>query len=412
MQYKEIAERLAGYITKSRKPGDRLPGVRELAEQENISLVTARNVYLALKEKGLITIKQGSGTYVRQFAAKGYIDMSSIGPSDELLLWAAKYLSLPLEGLTEYDSPQGYEPLRQKAGEWLSHSGVTGELLVTAGSQQALFLAGMAMLKKGDLVAVEEPGYRGAIRIFESLGAEIKFIPLITEEKVLNELKDDRITLFYTMPQGHFPTGHSMPADLRGRLLQIAERYGFYIMEDDPVSEVVGVRPLKAMDKGDRVLYTKSVSNILGPGLRIGFSVFPENLREPVIRLKEINDLSISSMIQRMLHTLMSSGDFTAHLAKLKSELRTRQDFVANQYQWKTEGLCLWLETPMPGRICTERLLQEGIKVTPGDIYGLRWANHVRVSLLRPSAADLPGALEKLSACLKSEGNPRLITLM
>lgn len=412
MQYKDIAQRLAEDIIKTRKPGERLPGVRELAKQENISLVTARNVYLLLKEKGLITIRQGSGTYVRAFAARGYVDMATLAPPDDMLLWTAKYLSLPLEGLTEYDPPLGYEPLRVVAGDWLRTLGLSSLPVVTAGSQQALFLAGLALLKQGDLVVVEDPCYQGAVRIFESLGAVIKTIPVITSESMLAELKNDRIALLYTMPQGHFPTGLSMPQDLRAKLLDIAQEHDFYIIEDDPVSELLGGLPLKSMDKSDRVIYTKSLSNILGPGLRIGFSIFPESILEAVIRLKEINDLSISSLIQRMLHTLMSSGAFKDHLRNLKTELGLRRRFITDNYQLPAEGMCLWVETPMPGRIYMEHLLQEGIKVTPGDIYGLHWANHARISLLRPSATVFPSAVEKIFSHLQGSGNPRLISLL
>src|SRR5690606_35024654 len=101
MQYRENADWLAEDMRKNNDPGERLPGVRDLARKEGISLVTARNVYQALKEKGLITVRQGSGTYVMPLKAKGYIDMASIAPPDEMLLWMMQYLSLPFEGLTE-----------------------------------------------------------------------------------------------------------------------------------------------------------------------------------------------------------------------------------------------------------------------------------------------------------------------
>ncbi len=411
MQYRKIAERLAEDIIRNRKSGERLPGVRELAEKEGVSLLTARNVYLSLKEKGLITVRQGSGTFVRSYKDRGHIDMASIGPPEEMLLWAGKYLNLPLEGLTEYVPSQGYEPLREQAGEWIRTSGIDSLPLVTSGSQQALFLAGLALLKPGDLVVVEDPCYSGAVRLFESLGAVIKTIPCITDESVLDEIKDESIALLYTMPQGHFPTGLSIPRRLKAKMLAIADQYDFYILEDDPVSDVIGEPPLKSLDRKDRVIYTKSLSNILGPGLRIGFSVVPDSLRESIIRLKEIDDLSISSMIQRMLHGMMSSNDFGVHIARLKSELKVRQELASELCGRPVRGLCLWLESPSPGRIVAERLLKEGIKVTPGDVYGPKWANHVRISLLRPSAADFPGALEKALRCLSKKENARLINL-
>jgi DNA-binding transcriptional MocR family regulator len=412
MQYREIAERLGGEILSSRRPGERLPGVRELARSEGISLVTAKNVYGLLREKGLITVRQGSGTFVRGSGDRGVVDMAAIGPSDELLLWAGPYLKLPLEGLSEYDPPQGYEPLRAMAGEWLGASGVEGLPLVTSGSQQALFLAGLALLKPGDLVAVETPCYRGAVRIFQSLGAKVRPIPYITGKHDLDELRKEKVKLFYTMPQGHFPTGLSIPEDLRPTLLKLADKNGFYIIEDDPVSELVGIKPLKSLDKSGRVIYTKSLSNILGPGLRIGFSLFPEPIREKIVSFKEINDLSISSMIQRMLHALMSSNDFSAHIRRMKTELQARQGVVSRLFGRPVPGVCLWIRTPVPGRLLGEGLLRSGIRVTPGDIYGPEWADHIRLSLLRPSAARFEDAAAKVQQAVSRGGDTRLMNLL
>jgi GntR family transcriptional regulator / MocR family aminotransferase len=412
MQYRDIAERLGREIMASGKPGDRLPGVRELAEQEGISLVTARNVYALLKEKGILVVRQGSGTFVRAFGDRGYVDMASIGPPDELLLWVGPHLKLPLEGLSEYDPPEGYAPLRERAGQWLEESGVEGLPLVTSGSQQALFLAGLALLKPGDLVAVETPCYRGAVRIFESLGAKVLPIPYLTGKGALGALKNQRIRLFYTMPQGHFPTGLSIPGSVRPALLSLAEKNGFYIIEDDPVSELVGVPPLKAQDKVSRVIYTKSLSNILGPGLRIGFSLFPEPLLDRIVRLKEINDLSISSMVQRMLHELMMSKDFPAYLGKAKALLEARQGRVSALTGAGVEGVCLWIKTPEPGRIHAERLLQSGIRVTSGDIYGPEWAHHIRVSLLRPASARFEQAVGAVLRDVSGDRDTRLRDLL
>jgi DNA-binding transcriptional MocR family regulator len=411
MQYRDIAERLGKEIMASRKPGDRLPGVRELAEQEGISLVTARNVYALLREKGLLVVRQGSGTFVRAFGDRGFVDMASIGPPDELLLWVGPHLRLPLEGLAEYDPPEGYEPLRERARQWLEESGVDGLPLVTSGSQQALFLAGLALLKRGDAVAVETPCYRGAVRIFESLGAKVVPVPYLTGKDSLNALKNKGIRLFYTMPQGHFPTGRSIPQGVRPALLALAERNGFYIIEDDPVSELVGVPPLKSLDRHHRVIYTKSLSNILGPGLRIGFSLFPEALLEKIVRLKEINDLSISSMIQRMLHALMLSQDFSVYIRKLKALVASRQKLVSGLTGAPVPGVCAWIETPEPGRLHAERLLQAGIRVTPGDIYGPEWAHHIRVSLLRAATARLEEAFQAIRRDVSGDGDTRLIDL-
>jgi GntR family transcriptional regulator / MocR family aminotransferase len=408
LRYRSIAEKLASDILKKKRPGERLPGVRELAKQENISLVTARNVYQHLVGKGLVISRHGAGTFVSYGSVGGAVDMASIRPPEELLLWVGPHLNITLDGLHSYDPPQGYEPLREQARIWLSSLGIDHAPIITAGSQQALFLVGLALLKKGDTVAVENPGYKGAARIFESLGAVVKPVPYISSEEDLDRIRSLNIRLLYTMPQGHIPTGRSIPENLRGELLEIARGKDFFIIEDDPLSDVVGITPLKAQDTHNRVVYIKSLSNILGPGLRIGFAVVPRTMYSSIINLKEINDLSLSGILQRCLFTMLSSSDLKEHVKRLKTELRARISLLSQTTGWSTGGPCLWVKTPVPSRISQEKLLENGVRITPGDIYGSQWSDHIRLSLLTPSRTDYAKALGIVQEYLKGVTGPGL----
>lgn len=408
MIYRTVAERIAGEILKEGKPGERLPGVRELARRENISLVTARNAYQYLVEKGLVVSRQGAGTFVSLGLSGGPIDMASIRPPEDLLLWIGPHLKITLDGLNTYDPPQGYEPLRESSGAWLRTLGIPELPIITAGSQQALFLVGLALLKKGDAVAVEDPGYQGAVRIFESLGATIHRIPHPQGPEDIERIRGLKIRMLYTMPQGHIPTGRSIPEHIRGDLVELAHRKGFYIIEDDPLSELVGVRPLKARDTEGRVIYIKSLSNILGPGLRIGLTVVPQALYRQVLHLKEINDLSISGILQRGVHSLFSSPEMKGHIHRLKTELASRIETLGRATAWTAQGACLWIRTSGPSRIHQERLLARGLRITPGDIYGPQWSHHIRLSLLTPSRRDFEHALKTMVDYLEGQTDMRL----
>lgn len=410
MRYKEIAERLAEHIMRRYQPGDKLPGLRELARQERISLLTARNVYQHLGRQGLITIRQGSGTHVARTRETGLIDMASIRPSAGLLVWVEGYLKADMHGLWAYDPPQGYDPLRVAARGWLGRQGIEGLPLITGGAQQALFLTGLALLKPGDRVVVEEPGYTGARRIFESLGAEVMSMAYPHTPDDLEMLTKGRIKLFYTMPQAHIPTGAGMPPAVRTALLDLAERHDFYILEDDPLSDLMDVRPLKAQDTLERVIYIKSISNILGPGLRMGLCVPPAALEQRIVQLKEINDLTLSGILQRMFYEMLRSGEFMRHVQRLKAELGERWDMIHKQFSRPGSGACLWLDTGSPGRLHSENLARQGIKITPGDIYGPTWANHIRLSIMTPSRDDLVKGLDTIQAHL-AQARPDLITL-
>jgi len=411
MRYKDIADRLEHEILNSWKAGKRLPGLRELAEKENISLITARNVYLHLRKKGLVEIRQGSGTYVARGVTSDVIDMADIRPPEEFLSWHVSYFPDLREGIRAYDPPEGFGPLREKASQWLMAQGIKGKPLITTGSQQALFLAGLAVIQEGAIVAIEDPGYEGARRIFESLGASIKLVPYLDNIDAMEHLKDPRIDIVYTMPQGHIPTGKSIPRDLRGKLLDLAEVYDFYIIEDDPLSDLLYETPLKAEDSTDRVIYIKSLSNILGPGIRIGFCVVPEDLYPSVLRFKEINDLTTSGILQRLLFTMLVSHGFETHLARLRSLLDSRKAYTSDKFNWSTGGVSLWIDTGSPARIHMERLLSLGVRITPGDIYGPLWSNYLRVSIITPAETDFTRGMNIVYNYLDKGAKPDLMDM-
>ena len=408
MRYKQIARRLADGILRDMAPGERLPGVRELARSENISLVTAKNVYRYLFEQGLVVSRQGAGTFVAHGMSGGVIDMAVIRPPGNLMLWVSPHLRLTIEGLNTYDPPQGYEPLREQAGKWLMSSGIDSIPMVTSGAQQALFLLGLSLLRKGDAVAVEDPGYMGAARIFESLGAEVVSVPCIASREDLDRIGSLDIRLLYTMPQGHIPTGRSMPGYLRDDLIAMASDKDFFIIEDDPLSDVVGITPLKARDTRERVIYIKSLSNILGPGLRMGFAVFPDSMQSSILDLKEINDLSLSGILQRSLLTVFTSSRLSGHIERLRHELAQRSAYLAQNTPWEAGGPCVWIRTPIPSRICRDRLLEHGVRITPGDIYGSRWSHYIRLSVLTPTLPDFKRGVGIVQEFLNGVKGPEL----
>lgn len=400
MIYREIADRLSLEIQTAMKPGQRLPGVRELAQREQVSLITARNAYLELQERGLIVTRQGSGTFVAGRPAAGPLDLAGIHPPEDLLLWTREHLAAGFEGLSAYDPPDGYQPLRREAARWLARQGVQGEAVITSGSQQALFLTGLTLLKPGDTVAVEDPGYLGVVRVFEALGARVKRFSYPLDLAALQTIADAR--LIYIMPQAHIPSGGDLAPEVRGALIELALERNSYIIEDDPLSELCGVKPLKAEDRHERVIYLKSLSYLIGPGMRMGFAVFPAELTRRMLELKEINDLSLSGILQRALHQMLASGDFAAHVARLRQELAARQQ-LASSLGFAASGACLWLATPAAGRLHQASLLKQGLRVTPGDIYGPDWTNFIRVALLTPPAGELKSALERIQADIAAQ---------
>jgi GntR family transcriptional regulator, regulator for abcA and norABC len=146
----------------------------------------------------------------------------------------------------------------------------------------------------------------------------------------------------------------------------------------------------------------------MGPGLRIGFAVVPSPMYTGFLHLKEINDLSLSGILQRCLFAMLASSDLEEHVKRLKTELKTRLAYLSQATTWATNGPCLWLKTSVPSRISQEKLLEQGLRITPGDIYGPAWSDHIRLSLLTPSRADFERAVVIIQDYLKGVVGPGL----
>jgi DNA-binding transcriptional MocR family regulator len=127
-----------------------------------------------------------------------------------------------------------------------------------------------------------------------------------------------------------------------------------------------------------------------------------------IIHLKEINDLSLSGILQRCLSAMLASSDLKEHVNRLKTELQTRQAYLSRTTAWTTGGPCLWMRTKVPSRISREKLLDLGVRITPGDIYGARWSHYIRLSLLTPSRSDFERAVGIVQEYLKGVTGPGL----
>ena len=159
------------------------------------------------------------------------------------------------------------------------------------------------------------------------------------------------------------------------------------------------------------MIYIKSLSNILGPGIRIGFCVVPEDLYPSVLRFKEINDLTTSGILQRLLFTMLVSHGFETHLARLRSLLDSRKAYTSDKFNWSTGGVSLWIDTGSPARIHMERLLSLGVRITPGDIYGPLWSNHLRVSIITPAETDFTRGMNIVYNYLDKGAKPDLMDM-
>lgn len=264
------------------------------------------------------------------------------------------------------------------------------ELLVTAGACQAIDLIARVLLDAKSVVAIEAPTYMEALEVFRNYTEHFMNVPvdehgMDTErfEEMLANRRREGLTLprvLYAIPTSQNPTGTTLTQERRERLLELAEEYGFLILEDDAYGELnFGDAPrlLKAMDKGDRVLYIGSLSKVVAPGMRIGWVAGAEKIIATMNWFKK--DLH-HPFAQAAMTTFLEGVDFNEHVKELsaaykqKCEVMTTalEKFLPPAVTWYTPegGYFVWVKIP---GVDTMGMLPEalgaGVSYVPGNYF-------------------------------------------
>ena len=255
--------------------------------------------------------------------------------------WRRKLAAAALRAGPTYPAAGGYLPLRRAIADYLARRrGVLcnpADILIVAGTQQALTLVERVLLDPGDRVVVEDPHYQLAVHSLLAHGARVKSARTDEEGLVISELPQRATRLVFVTPSHQFPSGVVMTLNRRLELLKWAARTGSWIFEDDYDTEFhAGGRPLPALrslDLADRVLYVGSFSKTLFPSLRLGYIVCPAALRDALYKAKLLDDLGSPSVEQAALATYIQSRQYEKHLRKSVKELINRRRTVVEALQ-------------------------------------------------------------------------------
>lgn len=226
-----------------------------------------------------------------------------------------------------YGVSEGYGPLREITAERMAAQKIGGtddNLIMTTGAQQAIDLAAKVLLEVGDGVIVECPSFIGSLNSFRSYGAKLHPVDLEEDgmdlEQVEQLLKSQTIKLIYTIPTFQNPAGITMSLEKRRALLQLAEKYDAYILEDNPYGELrfkgESVPTIKSMDTAGRVIYAGTYSKTLAPGLRVGWCVARKDIIDRIVVVKQVNDVNTPVLNQMMVSEYIKRYDFDAHIRK------------------------------------------------------------------------------------------------
>ena len=350
------------------RPGTRLPASRDFATQYGLSRGTVVSVFERLQTEGYVSCRVGSGTrvnriepvepvrtpnstppvyvrraisdYVRPKPWIGLAAMESVRPfcmRDPAVaefpteLWgriAARRARTLRSWLQTEDDGRGYRPLREAIADYLGSSrGVrcsSSQVIVLSGVQQALDLLARLLLKQGDPVWMEDPGYFGATIAFANAGAQM--IPVPVDEHGLSVSAGLRMCPrakgVYVTPAHQFPLGMTMSLERRVAVLKWASRTGAFVMEDDYDSEYrFEGRPVPAMqslDRNSNVIFIGSFNKLLFPSLRIGYVVLPPSLVDFFLAFRYRTDFHNLSVDQVVLCDFIADGHLGRHLRRMR----------------------------------------------------------------------------------------------
>jgi len=385
--YSELQSRIQTGIL---KPGTKLPSIRKLSHELNVSPMTIVKVYEALEEDNYIEKIHGSGSFVKMNASNtsriqqefglnpkdkttndnrahqwqdevpdyvsrasfrynvslapeyegANLSIATLGsgwlPTSEILQKFNNTIGEDIEALGEYPPIEGDLQLRQEVCEYVASRNVktrVDEVLITSGSQMAISLIAMTFLGPGDIVVMEAPTYPGAIDVIKSRGATIIEVPVdrygLNTDVLLSVCENNDVKMVYTMPTFQNPTGVSMRIDRKQMLLELADEHNFFILEDDAWSDLVyegTPEPLKALDINDRVIYICGFSKIYGPAYRISAVLTSGVLYKKLVSAKSILDLGTPSITQKFLTPYINSIEQKHYLIELRHELKILRD--------------------------------------------------------------------------------------
>lgn len=264
---------------------------------------------------------------------------SCILPYEEFQNCLNQAADLYKENLFSHSNPQGFENLICLVRKQLQNYQVFSNeqsVFITTGSQQAINILTMMEFPNGKKnVLIEQPTYHGVLKSLDlnninAIGIQRNFNG-IDFDKLEIIFKNDNIKFFYIIPRFHNPTGFSYSNKEKKQILKLAEKYDVYIVEDDYLADLEVNKksdPIYALDSSERVIYLKSYSKILVPGLRVSAVVLPKLLVETFKEYKRWDDLNTSVLSQGALEIYIKSGMFDIHMKKLRTIYSERMSYL------------------------------------------------------------------------------------
>src|SRR5262245_30992870 len=464
----QIARALTDEIRRGRlRPGDRLPGSRDLARAACVHRNTILAAYDELVAEGWLETAQGRGTFVARAIPesspigvaridrghapsrrarfglpdaphvyrpptlpRGTLNLSSGAPDPRLVPAGAigrayrRVLARRSGPLLTYGDPEGHPALRTALASMLAAARALAvradDVFVTRGSQMALSLVARALIRPGDVVAVERLGYRPAWEAFRAAGANVVPVAIdrdgIDVEALQTLASRTALRAVYVTPHHQYPTTVGLTAARRLALLALARARQFAIVEDDYDHEFHydgrPVLPLASADDAGLVVYIGTLSKVLAPGLRIGYIVAPPAVLRNVAALRSLLDIQGDLATEAAVATLIEDGELQRHVARVRRVYAHRRDVLSDSlrrafgddvaFTPAPGGMALWVRLRMPVDVeaWARRSIQYGVSWYTGRRYAFdaEPKPFARFSFAWLNERELPEAVRRMAA--------------
>jgi DNA-binding transcriptional MocR family regulator len=431
---RQIVDAFAGAIAAGELgPGEKLPPTRELAELAGVNHLTAARAYRRLAELGLVAARVGQGTFVRDTAqatgsavpdsiawqryalpdleesaghrahaemhrhvrTEGLIPLSvgypsaSLFPIEAIREAAAATLHAEPERVLQYSDPQGVPELAEQIVELSAADGAAedpADVVITGGAHQALVITARALLRPGDVVACEDPSFMGVIEAVRIPGVQLLGVPTGADGLDVDALEAllarREIKLLALQSRVGNPIGRDLAPERRERLLALARRHGFFILEDGVYADLRFEAEAPASLRAEapaHVIYVDSLSKTLGGGLRVGWVVASGPVLERILAEKRADDMHSPTLTQLTVARYLATGEYATHIERSRCFYAERRDILlaaldehlgpVARYVRPFGGHHVWvaLDLALDERELADEAIRRGVAYVPGE---------------------------------------------
>ena len=444
-QYERLAAQVASLIEQGTyQPGDRIPSVRQMSQQQNLSISTVLQAYALLERQGLIEARPQSGYYVRSRVeerlpepetSSPQLDPSHVSLHDLVMMLMrdsanpnlaqlgaalphldprliqtinrtmAKIIRQHGVDAHQYQFPPGFDALRVQIAQRMVNAGCSlspGEILITCGGTEAIDFSLHAVCRPGDIVAIESPSYFGTLQTLEAHGLRALEIPThprdgISLEALEFAIEHNPIRAVVVISNFNNPFGSCMPDEKKKELVKILASQDIPLIENDVYGDLGfsydRPRVAKRYDKKGLVILCSSFSKTLAPGYRVGW-VVPGRFQEKIERLKAVSNIATATLPQLAIAEFLSTGGYDQYLRRIRGIYGRQTSLMAQavkkHFPRGTEvsspsgGFVLWVEMPeyVDSIKLYEQTLNRGITIAPGLIFSAsrKYRNFIRLN--------------------------------